>query len=73
MTKEFICMAESPAQTQKVIRQWLSTGYTIEFVAQSSCIDELGKIVVVTSLYRVKAQFSTGKRFYAFETTVGMG
>lgn len=53
--KEFICMEETAAQTQKVIRQWLSTGYTIEFVFQSSsCIDELGNIVVVTSLYRIK-------------------
>ena len=55
--KEFICMAESPVQTQKVIRQWLSTGYTIEFISQSSsCIDELGNIVVVTSLYRTKSE-----------------
>ena len=53
--KEFICMSETVVQTQKVIRQWLSTGYKIEFVAQSSsCIDELGNIVVVTSLYRIK-------------------
>ena len=57
MTKEFICMAESPAQTQKVLRQWLSTGYTIEFISQSSsCIDELGNIVVVTSLFRTKSE-----------------
>ena len=53
--KEFICMDETPDQTQKVIKQWLSTGYTIEFVSQSSsCIDELGHIIVVTSLFRTK-------------------
>ena len=52
--KEFICMAESPAQTQKVIRQWLSTGYTIEFVAQSSTYIAGEGLVVVTSLFRIK-------------------
>ena len=55
--KEFICMAETPEDTQKKIKQWLSTGYTIEFVAQSSsCIDELGNITVVTSLFRIKSE-----------------
>lgn len=54
--KEFICMAETPADTQKKIRQWMSTGYQIEFISQSSCcIDELGNIVVTTSLFRVKS------------------
>lgn len=54
--KEFICMAESPEDTQKKIRQWLSTGYQIEFISQSSCaIDEGGKIFVTTSLFRVKS------------------
>ena len=57
MTKEFICMAETPEDTQKKIKQWLSTGYTIEFVSQSSsCIDELGNITVVTSLFRIKSE-----------------
>ncbi len=50
-------MSETVSDTQKKIRQWLSTGYTIEFVAQSSsCIDELGNIVVVTSLFRSKSE-----------------
>lgn len=54
--KEFICMAETPTDTQKKIRQWLSTGYQIEFISQSSCyIDNLGNIVVTTSLFRVKS------------------
>ena len=54
MTKEFICMSETVTQTQKVIRQWLSTGYTIEFLAQSSTTDGLGNTTVVTSLFRIK-------------------
>ena len=49
-------MAETAAQTQKAIRQWLSTGYTIEFLAQSSTIDGLGNTTVVTSLYRIKSE-----------------
>ena len=56
MTKEFICMSETVTQTQKVIRQWLSTGYTIEFLAQSSTTDGLGNTTVVTSLYRIKSE-----------------
>ena len=57
MTKEFICMEKTAIDTQKKIRQWLSTGYTIEFLAQSSsCIDEPGNITVVTSLYRIKSE-----------------
>ena len=45
---------ETVAQTQKVIRQWLSTGYTIEFVAQSSTYIAGEGLVVVTSLFRIK-------------------
>ena len=56
--KEFICMEETAAQTQKVIRQWLSTGYTIEFVSQTACYTEFdsGSIRVVTSLFRTKSE-----------------
>lgn len=56
--REFICMEETTAQTQKVIRQWLSTGYTIEFVSQTACYTEFdsGSIRVVTSLFRTKAE-----------------
>ena len=56
MTKEFICMAESPAQTQKVLRQWLSTGYTIDFISQSSTYIAGEGIIVVTSLFRTKSE-----------------
>lgn len=52
--KEFICMDETPDQTQKVIKQWLSTGYTIEFVSQSSTYIAGEGLVVVTSLFRTK-------------------
>ena len=54
MTKEFVCMQETAIDTQKKIRQWLSTGYTIEFLAQSSTTDGLGNTTVVTSLFRIK-------------------
>lgn len=50
--KEFICMAETPTDTQKKIRQWLSTGYSIDILAQSSTTDGLGNTTVVTSLIR---------------------
>ena len=54
--KEFICMDETPDQTQKVIRQWLSTGYTIEFISQSSTYIAGEGLVVVTSLFRTKSE-----------------
>ena len=54
--KEFICISETVTQTQKVIRQWLSTGYTIEFIAQSSTYVEGEGIIVVTSLFRTKSE-----------------
>ncbi len=54
--KEFICMDETPDQTQKVIKQWLSTGYTIEFVSQSSTYIAGEGLVVVTSLFRTKSE-----------------
>lgn len=47
-------MDETPDQTQKVIRQWLSTGYTIEFISQSSTYIAGEGLVVVTSLFRIK-------------------
>ena len=54
MTKEFICMADTQTQTQKVIRQWLSTGYQIEFISQSSAYVAGEGLIIVTSLYRIK-------------------
>lgn len=50
MEKEYICMVESPTETQKKIRQWMSTGYEIEFINQTV----LDINTVVTSLYRIK-------------------
>jgi hypothetical protein len=50
--KEFICMAETPADTQKKIRQWMSTGYEVELLAQSSHYVPGEGLIVVTSLIR---------------------
>ena len=50
--KEFICMAETPTDTQKKIRQWMSTGYEVELLAQSSNYIPGEGLVVVTSLIR---------------------
>lgn len=56
--KEFICMEETAAKTQKAINYWLSTGYTIEFVSQTACYTEFdsGSIRVITSLFKTKAE-----------------
>ena len=50
--KEYICMEETPAETQKLIRTWVSTGYTIEIVFQAITNSTTTK--VVTSLWRTK-------------------
>lgn len=50
--KEFICMAETPTDTQKKIRQWMSTGYNIEILAQSSNYIQGEGLIIVTSLTR---------------------
>lgn len=50
--KEFICMAETPPDTQKKIRQWMSTGYNIEILAQSSNYIQGEGLIIVTSLIR---------------------
>ena len=54
---EFICITETAATTQKLIRTWVSSGYTITIFAQSSAyipgyVDDL--ILVTTSLWRTK-------------------
>ena len=61
MNKEFICMEETVSDTQKKIRTWVSTGYQIEIISQSSFgvfdISQFGKhdkTIVVTSLWRWK-------------------
>ena len=50
---EFICIAEPPNVTQKLIRTWVSSGYDIKIVAQSSIYNSTG-LVVITSLWRTK-------------------
>ena len=50
--KEFICMAETPTDTQKKIRQWISTGYEIELLAQSGSYVPGQGFIIVTSLFR---------------------
>lgn len=53
---EFICMKETVGNTQKLIRTWVSSGYSINIVAQS--IFRQPEIsdhtIVVTSLWRIK-------------------
>lgn len=52
-SKEYVCMEETPEETQKKIRQWVSTGYKITFMFQQSHITYKGTIVV-SSLWREK-------------------
>ena len=56
MKKEFVVLTDTPIDTQKKIRQWVSTGYDIEIVAQHAEKDRnTGKIVnLITSLWRSK-------------------
>lgn len=56
MQGEFICMEETVSDTQKKIRQWSSTGYSIEIVSQQVIKDSStnGVTVLVTSLWRKK-------------------
>lgn len=51
---EFICISESPETTQKLIRTWISSGYTITIVAQSSVYIPDEGLVITTSLWRQK-------------------
>ena len=55
--KEYVCMEETPANTQKFIRTWVSTGYTIEIVYQQAHIANQSSnatTIVLTSLWRTK-------------------
>lgn len=55
--KEYVCMEETPAETQKLIRTWVSTGYTIEIVYQQAHIANQSSnatTIVLTSLWRTK-------------------
>ena len=51
LKKEYMILIEKPADTQKKIRTWLSSGYTIEIVTQSYCCNEG---ILFTSFYRIK-------------------
>lgn len=35
METEFICMEETPQETQKKIRAWISSGYEVSILAQN--------------------------------------
>ena len=53
--REFIILEETSTITQEKIRQWLSTGYDIEIISQTSVVNlDLGSIYVITSLWRIK-------------------
>ena len=51
--REYVCMEETPAETQKLIRIWTSTGYTIEIVFQAVS-STITATKIVTSLWRTK-------------------
>lgn len=51
---EFICITETAATTQKLIRTWVSSGYTITLVAQSSAHIPGEGLVITTSLWRTR-------------------
>ena len=46
-------METTPAETQKLIRTWVSTGYTIEIVFQA-VNSTITTTKIVTSLWRTK-------------------
>ena len=55
--KEYVCMEETPAETQKLIRTWVSTGYAIEIVYQQAHIANQSTnatTIVLTSLWRTQ-------------------
>lgn len=53
--REYICMEETPAETQKLIRTWVSTGYSIDIVFQGFQPNNPTSVTkIVTSLWRTK-------------------
>ena len=55
--KEYVCMEETPANTQKLIKTWVATGYTIKIVYQQAHIANQSSnatTIVLTSLWRTK-------------------
>ena len=51
--KEYVCMEETPAVTQKLIRTWVSTGYTVDIIHQQALLRN-ESIIMITSLWRIK-------------------
>lgn len=51
---KFICITETAATTQKLIQTWVSSGYTVTIVAQSSAYTPNEGLVITTSLWRTK-------------------
>lgn len=46
-------MEETPADTQKLIRTWVSTGYTVDIIFQAVS-NSVTTTKIVTSLWRTK-------------------
>lgn len=53
MKKEFIVLEETASNTQKIIRQWMSTDYEIEILTQN-IYRHMDMTYAVTSLYKIK-------------------
>ena len=53
VNKEYVCMEETPEETQKLIRTWVSTGYLIEVMYQQALLKD-NSVVVFTSVWRTK-------------------
>ena len=54
MKKEFCVLEDTPIDTQKKIRTWVTSGYEIEIVAQSVSFTNDVSTLIVTSLWRIK-------------------
>jgi hypothetical protein len=56
MKKEFLILEDKPIDVQKKVRQWVSTGYKIEIVAQNlfKVSDEYKDYILIVSLWRWK-------------------
>jgi len=53
-TQEFLVLQTTAIETQKKIKTWISTDYTIDIIAQSSVVTPKGEVIVITSLWRSK-------------------
>ena len=54
MNKEFVCTPDNTTAVQKLIRTWVSTGYTIEIIVQYTVFTHKSEVLVTTSLRRIK-------------------